>query len=120
LLKGIKRTSDGGDGGPNIIPHLLHQSSSKNKLISRIAKNWTTITMSNKVEHQNNPSKGVILRSTKQPTCKHGNNNLVTKHKRLHAHVDNETKLATTTSIKKEIKFQNATLSIFMTTTIVE
>jgi hypothetical protein len=31
--------------------------------------------------------------------------------------VDNETKLATTTSTKKEIKFQNATLSGFVMTT---
>ncbi len=67
--------------------------------------------MSNKVECGNNLSKNVILRSTKQPIGKPSNNNLLTKPKRLHVHVDNETKHDTTTSTKKEIKFQNATLS---------
>ncbi len=123
LLKGIKRTSGGGgDGEPNIVPQLLYQSSSNNKFISQIAKNLTATkfvtSMSNKVEHRNNPSKGVILRSTNQPTCKLGNNNLATKPRRLHAHVDNETKLVATTSTKKEIRFQNATLLKFVTTTI--
>jgi hypothetical protein len=57
------------------------------------------------------------LRSTNQPTRKPGNNNPATKLRRLHAHVDNETKHFTTISTKKEIKFQNATLSGFVTTT---
>ncbi len=60
------------------------------------------------------------MRSTKQPTCKPSNNNLATKPRRLHAHVDNETKLVATTSTKKEIKFQNAALSGFVTTTMVD
>jgi hypothetical protein len=126
LLKGIGRTGGGGggDGGPNIIPQLLHQSSSNNKFISRIAKNLTTTkfvtTMSNKVEHRNNASKGVILRSTKKPTCKPNNNNPTTKPRRLHVHVDNETKLVAITSTKKEIKFQNATLLGSVTITIAD
>jgi hypothetical protein len=73
--------------------------------------------MSNKVECRTNPSKSVILRSTRQPTSKPSNNNLATKPKRLHVHVKNETKHATTISTKKEFKFHNATLSRSMTTT---
>ncbi len=73
--------------------------------------------MSNKVECQNNPLESVILKSTKQPTNKPSNSNSTTKPKTLHAHVDNEIEHVTTTSIKKEIKFQNATLSGSVTTT---
>jgi len=58
------------------------------------------------------------LKSTKQPTCKLANNNSATKPKILHAHVDDEIKHAATTSTKKEIKFQNATLLRFVTTTV--
>jgi hypothetical protein len=47
--------------------------------------------MSNKAEHQNNPSENVILRLTKEPLGKPNNNNPTTKPRRLHAHVDNET-----------------------------
>jgi hypothetical protein len=121
LLKGIRRTGGDGDGRPNIVPQLLHQSSLDNKFISQIAKNLIVtkfiIAMSNEVERRNNSSEGVILRSTKQPTCKPTNNNVTTKPKKLHARVDNETKLAAITSTKKEIKFQNATLSRSVTTT---
>jgi len=74
--------------------------------------------MSNKAERQNNLSKSVILKSTKQQIGKPSNNNSATKPKRLHAHVDNETKHVATISTKKKIKFQNATLSRFVTTTI--
>ncbi len=120
-MKGIKRTSGGSDGRPNIVPQLLHRSSLDNKFISRIAKNLNVtksiIAMNNEVECRNNSLEGVILKSTKQPTGKPTNNNVTTKPKRLHAHVDNETKLAATTSTKKEIKFQNATLSRYVTTT---
>jgi hypothetical protein len=121
-LKGITRTGGGGgDGRPNIVPQLPHQSSLDNKFISRIAKNLTVtksiIAMSNEAECRNNFSEGVILRSTKQPTSKPTNNNVTTKPKRLHAHVDNETKFGATISTKKEIKFQNATLSRSVTTT---
>jgi hypothetical protein len=45
----------------------------------------------NKAERQNNPSKSVILRSTKQTTNKLGSNNPATKPMSLHSHVDNET-----------------------------
>jgi len=75
--------------------------------------------MINKVECQNNPLENVILRSTKQPTSKLGNNNLATKFRRLRIHVDNEIKHVATTSTKNEIKFQNATLLGFVTTTTV-
>jgi hypothetical protein len=99
----------GGDGGLDRIPELLHRSNLDSKLIYQIAKKLTTIefadAMSNMVEHRKNPSKSIILRSTKQPTSKLGSNNPATKPKRLHAHVDNETKHATTTSTKKDIKF---------------
>jgi hypothetical protein len=61
--------------------------------------------MSNKVECGNNFSKSVILRSTKQLVGKPNNNNPVTKPKRLHVHVDDETEHDTTTSTNKEIKF---------------
>lgn len=122
LLKGIRRTGGGGgDGGPDKVPQLLHRNSSDSKLISRIAKKLTATesaaAMSNKAECRNNPSEGVILRSTKQPTGKPGSNNPATKPRRLHAHVDIETQHAATTSTKKEIKFQNATLSGSVTTT---
>jgi hypothetical protein len=60
------------------------------------------------------------LRSTKKPTCKPSNNNPSTKPKRLHVHVDNETKLVAISSTKKEIKFQNATLLGSVTTTIAD
>ncbi len=61
--------------------------------------------MNNKVEHRNNPSENVILRSTKRPTSKPNSNNLATKPRRLHVHVDNETEHTATTSTNKEIKF---------------
>jgi len=121
LLKGMSRTGGGGDGGPDTVPQLLHRSSSDSKLISRIAKKLTptesAAAMSKKAERRKNPSEGVILRSTKQPTGKPGSNNPATKPRRLHAHVDNETQHAATTSPKKEIKFQDATLSGSVTTT---
>ncbi len=60
------------------------------------------------------------MKSTKQPTCKFGNNNSTTKPKRLHDHLDNQTEHAITISTKKEIKFQNATLSRFVTTIVVD
>jgi hypothetical protein len=76
--------------------------------------------MNNKAECGNKLSKSVILKSIKQPTCKPNNNNPITKPNRLHVHVDNETKHVATTSTKKEIKFQNATLSRSMTTIVVD
>jgi hypothetical protein len=48
-----------------------------------------------------------------QPIGKPNSNNLATKPKKLHVHVDNETKHAATTSIKKEIKFQVSTIKIY-------
>jgi hypothetical protein len=57
------------------------------------------------------------LRSTKQPTNKPGNNNPTTKPKRLHVHVDDETEHVATILTNKEIKFQNATLLGYVTTT---
>jgi hypothetical protein len=44
LLNEIKRIGGGGggDGGPNTIPHLLHQNNSDSKLINKIAKKLTT------------------------------------------------------------------------------
>jgi hypothetical protein len=60
------------------------------------------------------------LRSTKELTSKLGSNNLARKPRRLHVHVDNETKHVVTISTKKEIKFQNATLSRFVTTIVVD
>jgi hypothetical protein len=69
LLKEIKRIGGCGDGGHDTIPHLLHQCNSDSKLVFQIAKKLTTTkfvaTMNNKVEHQNNPSESVILKSTK-------------------------------------------------------
>jgi hypothetical protein len=76
--------------------------------------------MSNKAECRNNPSKSVILKSTKQPTNKPSNNNLATKPRRLHVHVDNEIEHVAVTSTKKGIKFQNATLSTFVTIIVVD
>ncbi len=128
-MKGIRKISGGGDGAPNIVPQLLHQSNLDSKFISLIDKKLITtefvIAMSNKVESRDNLSKkSVILRptkqSTKQPTCKSSSNNLVTKPMRLHAHVDNETEHVVTTSTKKEIKFHNATLSGSVTTTVTD
>jgi hypothetical protein len=76
--------------------------------------------MSNKAECGNNLAKNVILRSTKHLISKPSNNNLVTKPRRLHVHVDNNTEHATITSTKKEIKFQNATLLGSMTTIAID
>jgi hypothetical protein len=63
------RMGGGGDGGHDIVPQLLHQSNLDSKFISWIAKKLTitksVLTMSNKAERRNNPSKSVILRSTK-------------------------------------------------------
>jgi hypothetical protein len=95
FFKGIMRIGGGGDGGPNIVPWLLHGSNLDSKLISQIAKILTVMefaaTMSRKVECRNNPLESVILRSTKQLIGKLDNNNPATKPRRLHAHVDNET-----------------------------
>ncbi len=41
-------------------------------------------------------------------------------HRRLHVHVDNETKHVATISTKKEIKFQNATLLGSVTTIVAD
>jgi hypothetical protein len=68
-LKGIKRIDGDNDGGPNIVPRLLHQSKLDSKLIFQIAKKLTIIkfvfAMNNKAECGKNLSKSVIFEVNK-------------------------------------------------------